>query len=167
MKTIKKILFATDFSELSAAAVEYAETIAENFASVIYVAHVVDSVPAIHVEYPPPSYALVSQAVRTKAMKSLENFVAKNFRSYNKLKFDILEGHPDQELVLLAQDEGIDLIIMATHGRTGLAHLVMGSIAEKVVRHSPIAVLLVKPQDIRENILTEADVQEQLHASLS
>jgi nucleotide-binding universal stress UspA family protein len=65
--------------------------------------------------------------------------------------------------VKYASAEGMDLIIMATHGRTGLAHVVMGSIAEKVVRHSEVPVLTIKPLPLHPTWVKQQDVDEQLH----
>jgi nucleotide-binding universal stress UspA family protein len=67
------------------------------------------------------------------------------------------------EIRKFAEEEGVDLVVIATHGRTGLKHIVMGSVAERTVRHSSIPVLTVKPHPLRETILKNEDVERDLH----
>ena len=62
-----------------------------------------------------------------------------------------------------ADEEGVDMIVMATHGRAGLRHAVLGSVAEKVVRLSHVPVLAVKPRPVRENLLRNEDIEKDLH----
>ena len=58
---------------------------------------------------------------------------------------EIVIGHPSEDIIEYAAKNKIDLIIMATHGRTGLAHVILGSVAERVVQHSPVPVVMVRP----------------------
>jgi nucleotide-binding universal stress UspA family protein len=75
----------------------------------------------------------------------------------------VIQGNPYKEILKYVVENKIGLIVLATHGRTGFKHVLIGSIAEKIVRHSPIPVLTVKPTDVREKFLTRDDVEKELH----
>jgi len=75
----------------------------------------------------------------------------------------VRSGVAEKEILRFAEEERIDLVVMATHGWTGLRHMLMGSVAEKVVRYSPIPVLTVKPKPAREEIVRRDDVELELH----
>lgn len=75
----------------------------------------------------------------------------------------VIQGNPYKEILKYVVENEIGLIVLATHGRTGFKHVLIGSIAEKIVRHSPIPVLTVKPTDVREKFLTRDDVEKELH----
>jgi nucleotide-binding universal stress UspA family protein len=144
MENFRNILVAIDFSTYSVQAVEDAKTIARKFKSAIYLAHVIDAVPALAAKNPESSYESVSHHARNIAMISLENYAAQYFSSKDNVKLVVREGAAEEELLMLAQDEKIDLIVMATHARTGLARLIAGSVTEKVIQKSPVPVLVVK-----------------------
>jgi nucleotide-binding universal stress UspA family protein len=72
-------------------------------------------------------------------------------------------GSPADEIRRFAEAERVDLVVMATHGRTGLEHIVMGSVAERVVRLCTMPVLTVKPARLRESIIRNEDIERQLH----
>jgi nucleotide-binding universal stress UspA family protein len=97
------------------------------------------------------------------ARKALDAFILKHVTPDVSLVPVIRQGHPSFEIRKFAEQEGVDLIVIATHGRTGLRHIVMGSVAERTVRHSNIPVLSVKPQPLRESILRNEDVEKELH----
>ena len=147
MKTIEKILVPTDFSELSAAATEYAKMFAAKFDAKVYLVHVVDTVPLIGPDGG-PSYMTVAHEVDKDATQELKHFAAKHLGSVKKLELIICEGDPRLEVLKLLEKENIDLIVMATHGRTGLAHVILGSVAERVVQNSPVPVVVVKPAQV-------------------
>ena len=74
-----------------------------------------------------------------------------NVPAQTRLTAVVRRGMPAEEIKRFAQEEGIDLIVMASHGRTGLRHMVMGSVAERVVRLCSVPVLTVKPHPFRES----------------
>jgi len=82
---------------------------------------------------------------RDATMARLREFVERHLPHQSKLIFNVKEGLPYKEIVEYSRAEDINLIVIATHGRTGLDHLVLGSVAEKVMRFSPVPVLCVKP----------------------
>jgi universal stress protein A len=149
MIRIKKILVATDFSAHSIAAVEYARVIAAKSKAQIYLVHVLDTVPVLSVTSLDPSNGKLARKVEKKALKELEAFANEHFKGVRNLQLVLCSGTPYDEIVHLATKEGVSLVVISTHGRTGLAHVIIGSVAERVVRHSPVPVLTVKPQGMQ------------------
>jgi nucleotide-binding universal stress UspA family protein len=89
--------------------------------------------------FPPPVQQIVA-AVRT----SLDRLIAENHLGHLPVHSEVREGNPFQEIVQFARDRDVDLIVMGTHGRSGLVHVLMGSVTEKVVRKAPCPVLTVR-----------------------
>jgi nucleotide-binding universal stress UspA family protein len=147
----RKILITTDLSEYSLAAMEYASSFGLLYSSTLYFLHVVDSREGHHVR------------TEEEAHRALGEFIKQRVPSDVKLVPVVRFGHPSDEIRKFAEEEGVDLVVIATHGRTGLRHIMMGSVAEKTVRHSSIPVLTVKPHPFRESILREEDVEKELH----
>lgn len=163
MMQLKTILVPIDLSEHSFEAVEYACSLISGNEAQIYLIHVIPiqqglSFPVVdqHSESALRDFEETSQA-------QIETFIRKKVTCSKNAVRVIRRGEAFREIIKFAKDEKIDLIVMATHGRTGLAHVLMGSVAEKVVRYSPVPVLTVKPQLIREALLKEHDIEEQLH----
>jgi universal stress protein A len=145
---ISTILVPVDFSAGSEAAVEWAQALAKAFGAQLVLLHVIDtSADALiggpgGVLAPPPPAALYDQlreAART-AMAAL----AARVPGASAL---IREGSPRHEILATAAGVKADLIVMGTHGRTGLAHLLFGSVAEHVVRHAPVPVFTIRRRD--------------------
>jgi nucleotide-binding universal stress UspA family protein len=149
MKKIKRILVTTDFSPLSAAATEYAKMLAKAFRARLCLVHVVEGPMVVGEPNIDLAYAAGWPDVEEIAKQDMKKFASRNLRGVRNVELRLLEGIAHDQIVRLASDEGIDLIVMATHGRTGLAHLLIGSVAERVVRHSPVPVFLVKPKEMR------------------
>ncbi|MEB3323277.1 MAG: universal stress protein, partial [Synechococcaceae cyanobacterium] len=107
----------------------------------------------------------VAEGGRTEQQGSdaLRQFAAERLRPEQKVSLVVRSGTAADEIVRFAQEGAIDLIVIATHGRTGLQHMVMGSVAEKVVRLAGTPVLAVKPKPVREGILRKEDVETELH----
>jgi nucleotide-binding universal stress UspA family protein len=103
------------------------------------------------------------QRAEERAARELEDFVMNKVGSDVRLVPVVRSGSPPEAIKQFTEEEGIDLIVMATHGRTGLRHILMGSVAEKVVRISNIPVLTVKPRPLREAILENEDIESELH----
>ncbi len=77
--------------------------------------------------------------------EKVEQFFGKKIKPRHDLIYIVRRGDPDKEITKYAQDENIDLIIMATHGGAGLSHLLIGRVAENIVRNSPVPVLTIRP----------------------
>ena len=155
MADLKKILVPTDFSEHSEHAAAYAVELARQYgANQIHCIHVSDipaDLLATSAYYMTgPSEQFVEQ-VRDEGRKGLDAFVKKNFKDVS-VKAVFLEGRPFVEIIRYARENEIDLIVISTHGRSGLKHALFGSVAEKVVRKAPCPVLVVK-QDERDFVL--------------
>jgi universal stress protein A len=138
---IKKILVPIDFSSYSNSTVGYASMIAEKFAATLILVHVIESLPYSVTD----TFQLVEhrKALQTLAGTLLRNLSA-DLRTRNlAVKTHLVWGNPSREILAKARREKVDLIVMGTHGRTGLPHLVLGSVAEKTIRLSRIPVLTV------------------------
>ncbi len=147
---IKKILVSTDFSAHSLAAVEYARVIANKFHAQILLVHVVDTVPVPGVTSLDPEKGKLVRKMERKALKELTAFAHDHLKRIRNPQLVLCTGVPYDEIVRLATNEGADLVVISTHGRTGLAHVIIGSVAERVVRYSPVPVLTVKPEGMNE-----------------
>lgn len=161
---LRKILITTDLSDYSLAAVEYAASFGLLYSSKLYLLHVVDpAAPILVIPGLEVNGATHMQQVVEQGRRELEGFVAKQINHDLKILPVVVAGTPAEEIKRFAEEEGIDLIVLATHGRTGLRHIVMGSVAERVVRLSSIPVLTVKPHPFREVIIEKADIESELH----
>ena len=166
MKSIRKILVPTDFSDLSLAAMEYATSVATHDDAEIHLIHVVENVPAVAFHTVDLDAEAIVRNAEKKALEELKQFIAEKLNGRTDLIPIVRCGIPHEQIVDFAKREHVDLIVMATHGRTGLAHVLMGSVVEKVVRESTIPVLTVKPERVQWALLKERDLQEQLHLNL-
>jgi universal stress protein A len=142
--TLKRILLPVDFSESSRKALEYALSFARQFNAEMLLLHVIETV----VPPSPEMVVLESEALTAKlhaeAAKRLSEW-RKQVASQASVKAVVRNGiSAHREIVDAARENNVDLIILGTHGRTGLAHLFIGSTAERVVRHAPCPVLVVR-----------------------
>jgi universal stress protein A len=146
MSTIKRVLCPVDFSETSFAAFEYAD----NFASWIGADLVV-----VHAFSQPASYDKAGQWKPADAgvMKQLE--AVKSKHESVQTKHIAHAGMPDEVICWAAEDQDCQLIVMGTHGRTGLKHLLFGSTAESVLKHARCPVVTIRPQRQDQPPLTE------------
>ena len=146
MAEIKRILYATDFSELSAHALHYAAYLARKCDAQLHCLHVVDdsyqywlSMEVTTIPAGPPVDELLAAA-----RKQLDKFLAGNVPEGVAVKTKVLSGRPFVEIIRFARAQEMDLIVLGTHGRGGLRHVLMGSVAEKVSRKSPCPVMTVR-----------------------
>jgi universal stress protein A len=142
-----RILVPTDFSPPSDAALEYARILAAKFGSSLQILHVIDD-PTAASEFVPDGFAPSTEDIRTgllaQAHTRLERLMNRVDRSRYHAHAQAVLGLPAQSIVDYATATRTGLIVMGTHGRTGLAHLLMGSVAEQVVRTAPCPVLTVR-----------------------
>jgi len=140
------MLVPTDFSKFSQIALLYAAAFAEKFAAELYLLHVVQDlavfIPDMITVAPPPA-PTVEQMTRA-VHDAFDRIVKENQLDRFKIHREVREGTPFYEIVRYAQEQDIDLIVMGTHGHTGLAHMLLGSVTEKVVRKAPCPVLTVR-----------------------
>ncbi len=143
----KKVLFCTDFSENSHYAFTYALDVAKNYGSKLIILHVAPIM--VHPDelstYLPSETLEELKTVRKKdADRQLETHYLQKMGDFKDSQVIIKEGQPFLEIIRTAKNEGVDLIVMGTHGRTGLDHMLLGSTTEKVVRQSPCPVLTIR-----------------------
>ena len=162
MIALKRILVPTDFSETSEAAVKYGIALAKAFGGKLHLLHVSEKASNdMATEFPLGLYESTEDAVRERLLKIL----TPQEQTGLKPEFELRAGTPYFEIVRYAQDRNIDLIVMGTHGRGGVAHMVMGSVAEKVVRKAPCPVLTVRhPQ--HEFVMPDESAQRATHAAM-
>ncbi|MFN0055516.1 MAG: universal stress protein [Planctomycetales bacterium] len=144
MIAIKQVLLPVDFSEPSLKATEYALSLARQFGATLHLFHVIED-PVVYLpmfeSYPLPT----REQFETYAQDRLENWIAEEDSEGLKIERVWRHGKPHIEIIDYADDSQVDLIIIGTHGRGVAAHLLLGSVAEKVVRKSPCPVLTVHP----------------------
>ena len=143
---LKKILCPTDFSENSEHALKYALALATLSQAELHLFHVVEPITYPQsTELFEPVLDEVELMMKMEAayQKQLEDQVIALKEEYPKITGKLVNGNTFLEIIKAARDD-VDMIVMGTHGRTGLAHVLIGSVAEKVVREAPCPVLTVK-----------------------
>ena len=144
--SLKNVLFATDFSVTSEAALPYATAICRRFGSTLHLAHVLSDTSLLMmtggVDY--VSMSTIYEDAHTEAKEKLDQIAthleAVPHRSY------VRHGQIWKNLASIIDENEVDLIVVGTHGRTGLGKLLLGSVAEDILRHAPCPVLTVGPQ---------------------
>ena len=146
MIEIRTILVPTDFSECAAAAVRYAKQLAEKFGSRIHLLHVIpDSAIILPEAVVPamtqmPDVAELQKSSGVGLQKVVDEFGLRDFNPSFESRF----GSPADEIIESAKEAKVDLIVIGTHGRGAIAHFLLGSVAERVVRFSLCPVLTVR-----------------------
>jgi len=142
---ISKILAPIDFSDYSKNALKYAAEFALNFKAKIFLIYVIE--PVIY----PADFSIGQVTIPTpdvdmhsRAQSELDSLAKSFIESSIEVETMIKSGKPFVEIIETASEKDIDLIIIATHGHTGVEHLLFGSTAEKVVRKAPCPVLTVR-----------------------
>ena len=144
---LKNILYPTDFSELSLKACKYAMSFAQSYQAQLHCIHVVDEAYQYWVSLGPESVPVgpPPEDLTGLAEKRLEEFKNANLAGLKSPAItEALFGRPFLQICEYAKDKQIDLIVIATHGRSGISHALMGGTAEKVVRKAPCPVLTVR-----------------------
>ncbi len=150
MYNVRNILLPTDFSAYSAFALEHALTFSIMYGARLHVLHVAKEPEAVEIKVHPVITENLPASHGDRTSEELHQFVLQWVPSQSKVIEAVKIGQPYREIVQYAEEEEIDLIVIATHGRTGLPHLMTGSVAEKVVRYSTKPVLTVKPPRMAE-----------------
>jgi nucleotide-binding universal stress UspA family protein len=149
----KKILCPTDFSKPSYEALKAATDLALHFAAELWIVHVIPLVPVYSSE-PDTAFAasfdipLYQQELSTQSEKALSDILHQRVPPELSTHTFVAMGDAAQQIIKTAEQEQVDLIVIATHGHTGWGRFMFGSVAEKVVRLSPCPVLTIKaPED--------------------
>jgi nucleotide-binding universal stress UspA family protein len=139
---LKKILVPIDFSELSRKAVHYAVSLARQFNSEIFLLHVVEFIPT------PEVIIAESEYLNVKLREESIRMMAEWKKEIDlPVRASIRDGSPFRQIADAAEEINADLIILGTQGRTGFSHFVIGSTAERVVRHAPCPVMVVRERE--------------------
>ena len=146
--SLKKILVPQDFSEYSLHALKYAVTFAELFKSELIVLHIVEPIvyPA-DFSFGQVSIPAMEEEIRKHSEEQLTELVAREIPTGIKATPIIRIGKPFIEIVEVAKSENTDIIVISSHGRTGMDHVLFGSTADKVVRKAPCPVLTIRPHE--------------------
>ncbi len=153
MLPFRRILFPTDFSEPAEYAWPYALTFAEEFGAEVHLVHVVSPPPRLTEAYavnfnPEKMVHSLTEEANASMDQQIEKAKARGLIFHREVRV----GVDYREIIDYAAKHDIDLIVMATHGRTGLAHVLLGSVAEKVVRKAPCPVLTIKHPSLKMEI---------------
>jgi universal stress protein A len=146
MATIKRILFATDFSKASARALEEAVKLAKQNQAEVLVTHVIEPAPYVAGEEFASGeiYAKLEEVAKREAQASLAKLMQQLKRAKVKAQSLLLRGSAHDQIVKAAKSKKASMIVIGTHGRTGLSKLFMGSVAGKVVSSAACPVVTVR-----------------------
>ena len=145
MIALKNVLVPTDFSETSDSALRYGKALAAAFGATLHVVHIVEEPygqPWAVEAYGFSLAALQDEWIKDAQARLADGLTADEKAALHAVTTTVL-GHPVMEILRYAKDNAIDLIVMGTHGRGPLGHVVLGSVAERVVRKAPCPVLTV------------------------
>ncbi len=144
---LRQILYPTDFSDTSLYALGYARDFAHTHVATLHCLHVVDEAYQYLAGMGPDSIAIGPPPgdLVDAAWNQMSEFAARHLSGMDfPVKTQVLIGRPFMEIIRYARQYTIDMIVIATHGRTGLKHVLLGSVAEKIVRKSPCPVLTIR-----------------------
>ncbi len=142
---IKTILFPTDFSQGARAAMDYAISLAQDYKAKLILLYVIQDI-SIAEWYIPSSISAADLVadMQKSATREMEKWAAEAGGKVSNVETLIERGVPFVEIIRTAKERAADLLVIGTHGRTGIDHMLFGSTAEKVVRKSPCPVLTVR-----------------------
>ena len=146
MLTLKTVLVPTDFSDASESALRYGKAMAEKFGASLHVVHVMEDLlaHAWAAEVYVSSMPQLRDEIEKESRQRLGALLTDGERKALRAETALLAGNPFLEIIRYAKAHDVDLIVMGTHGRGPIAHMLLGSVAEKVVRKSPCPVLTVR-----------------------
>jgi len=147
MKQVQKILFPVDLTEKIDPLLPWVTTLVEKFDATLIVLFVTQDLASFTSFYMPhPHIKSMQEEALKAAQQKMEEVRQQYFQDFKKVETRVVQGDPAAKILEVAQKEGVDLIIMGTHGRKGLERAIFGSVCDKVVRNSKIPVLTIYPQ---------------------
>lgn len=146
MIKLRSILVPTDFSEPAERALDYAKAIAENFKAALHVVHVAADVTLDDPMLTASSLAEIQDSAAAALSKIDERITAEE-RGRVEVRTSILQGDPHDAILAYAAEHAIELIVLGTHGRGAVERFLLGSVAERIVRHAKCPVLTVKAEE--------------------
>jgi nucleotide-binding universal stress UspA family protein len=149
MKQIKKILFPCDLGENSSKILPYVLSVSEKYNSVIYILHVVQDLQKWGKGFVPHrSMDEFQKEALQGAEKAMDRICEEHLEGCPNFQRRVVSGDPAMEILKATESEGVDMVIMGTHGRKGLGHVIFGSVAENVVKKSSVPVLTINPYKV-------------------
>ncbi len=148
MIQMKRILVPIDFSEFGKHSIRYGCEFAKKFSAELHLLNVVEDIYPI-VPEPGTASPITGEylvGLKESSERAIENLPEAEWQSDLKIVRSVVSGTPFLEIIRYARTEEIDMIVIGTHGRSGLIHALMGSVAEKVVRKAPCPVLTIRPE---------------------
>jgi len=147
---VRRILIPVDYSDTSKTALDYGTELALKFGAAIDIVHVWDRptyvTDAVLVQRPGEAHKPIGELIRENAQRDMTEFLSRvTIPEGVSMQSRLLSGEPSATLVEELKKGQHDLVVLGTHGRTGFAHLLLGSVAERLVRLSPVPVLTVPP----------------------
>jgi nucleotide-binding universal stress UspA family protein len=142
--TAQHILVPTDFSDYANCALDYAMALAKALPARLTFLHVIQLTPMTMGDMYGYSLEAYLEAMESEAQKHMQALLNRVHQAGLQGETAIVQGVPFQTIVDMAESRDVDLIVMGTHGRTGLTHALMGSVAERVVRMAPCPVLVTR-----------------------
>ncbi len=144
----KNIAFCTDFSDNAHEAFIAAKDLAWRYGATLHIVHVMVTFsvsPPAHQSFMPIEYdAKFFDQVKAGAQETIQSRYVDQLKEKQPYEIHLLSGYASTEIIRLAEEKGMDLIVMGSHGLTGLAHVLFGSTADRVVRKAPCSVLTVR-----------------------
>ena len=149
MFNLKNIIVPTDFSKLSFSAFQYAKDLAETMDATIHLIYVLEKTPPfLAMRGTDVSEEEVMKSMEEQAQKQLEE-IAEEVKDDSSIEIieSLRKGVDYEEIIKYSKEVNGDMIVIATHGRTGIFHTLLGSVAEKVIRYSKCPVLVISPEE--------------------
>jgi universal stress protein A len=145
---IRSILVPIDFSVHSKNALKYAVPLAEKFGASLHLVYVVE--PTIYpadLGFGQVVLPGVEDELREKGAGELQSLIEREIGKRVKATSAVRSGNPHQEILREAEDKAVDMIVVATHGHSGVEHMLFGSTADRIVRRSKVPVLTIRPEN--------------------
>ncbi len=142
---IRTILCPVDFSEGSRRALDYAGLLARRCDAELIVLHAVEDAPLFTTYGPIPDLSVKGE-LESNTQRDLLALAAGTEIESGKIRTEVIHGPSSKAILQYAEQQRVDLIVMASHGRSGLEHAIFGSVTERVVRRAPCPVLIVRPR---------------------
>jgi nucleotide-binding universal stress UspA family protein len=142
---IKSILFPTDFSKAASAALPYAVDMAKLFKAKLYLVHVIPDISLTsELSMPFSSFDQIFVDLELVAQQELEKYEADKRKDLTDVEYLVARGLPYEQILRIARDKKADLIVMSSHGKSGVDKVIFGSTAQRVVRRATCPVLTVR-----------------------